>query len=664
MLKAELQNARPGGRIPSLEEIDQGGNQEGNLKADMFNDGLKTELNPMDWNTFKFPRNHDEQQQKTHYSVIDILIGEPVVTFDGYDNPWFPRRAVQPQESVDNAVAKTEKSISSWRDMVNNPDPSKQFVPERIRIRSKYIVDILNTIFESKLKAYDGNNGVVMVRPFRALVHYDKQIRDKFSELGVDRFSQLKAKFDGLKIQQNNDKGSNDPEAKTEGVDDTDEGRGASSLIAYQHLSCLVEFMDRLIQTKISYLSKPGLRTIAFNHIWYLFKPGDEVVDQAQQQVYRVISVSSTGHMVTPPWRSWSRKDGNSQVEYISLHCVYIDFDGKQLGPVTHVFTIEKFDGEKAVTALQAYPIRFAEGPVSGYHSRREGTGEAGEVAYRNRLIERGKMFVDVASIKHMHYNGFTLEMRDEVDSQVMVDFSEAFAVRATETAAATSSDASSEANKWQPKISSIIGRELGQTSSSQKKPEQACSAACCIGDYVYDDAYIEKKRNEDYIASLVPNPEETNMEPPVAIHPRLLKELAASNESLADDDLLIMSYRVFGFVLRSRKWGVLYRNPLEVSFPRSPTYILTTLEHKQAKLDLTYLTPVNAEQKDKTAFDQLVLPAGHKDIVHCLVAQHFRDKEARVSEKEELDIVRGKGKGLIILLHGAPGVGKTTTAG
>ncbi|RFU80455.1 aaa family atpase [Trichoderma arundinaceum] len=560
MLKAELQNARPGGRIPSLEEIDEGENREENLKADIFNDRLKAELNPMDWNTFKFPRNHDDQ--KGQYCVIDILIEEPIVTFDGYDNPWYPRRAVRPQESTAGTAGRTEKSISSWRDMANNPDPSKQLVPERIRIRSKYIFDVLNTIFESKLKAYDSSNGVVMVRPFRALVHYDKDIREKFSELGADRLSQLKAKFDGDKSRQDNDK-----------------------------------------------------------------EPGN----------------SQGGHLVTPPWRSWSRKDENSLVEYITLHCVYIDFDGKQLGPVTQTFTIEKFDGEKAVTALEVYPIRFAEGPVSSYHRRSESKAEAGEAGYRSKLIERGRMFVDVASIKHMHYNGFTLETRDEVDSQVMVDFAEAFAVKTAEAAASsttsnTSSDSrsSDQANNWQPKVQSIIGQELGKKDSSEKKAEQACSGACCIGDYVYDDAYIEKKRNENYVTNLIPSPEETNIEPPMSIHPRLLKELAMSKDSLADDDLLIMSYRVFGFVLRSRKW---------------------------AKLDLTYLTPVNVTQKDRTAFDQLVLPAGHKDIVHCLVAQHFRDKEARVSDNEEVDIVRGKGKGLIILLHGAPGVGKTTTA-
>lgn len=64
------------------------------------------------------------------------------------------------------------------------------------------------------------------------------------------------------------------------------------------------------------------------------------------------------------------------------------------------------------------------------------------------------------------------------------------------------------------------------------------------------------------------------------------------------------------------------------------------------------------------TAFDQLVLPDGHKEIVVSLISQYFQDRDSRKAENEEADIVRGKGKGLIILLHGAPGVGKTTTAG
>jgi hypothetical protein len=49
--------------------------------------------------------------------------------------------------------------------------------------------------------------------------------------------------------------------------------------------------------------------------------------------------------------------------------------------------------------------------------------------------------------------------------------------------------------------------------------------------------------------------------------------------------------------------------------------------------------------KKRKTAFDQLVLPGGHKKIVLSLIAQHIQEKSSRKTENEETDIVRGKGK-------------------
>jgi signal recognition particle GTPase len=68
-------------------------------------------------------------------------------------------------------------------------------------------------------------------------------------------------------------------------------------------------------------------------------------------------------------------------------------------------------------------------------------------------------------------------------------------------------------------------------------------------------------------------------------------------------------------------------------------------------------------------SFEQLVLPQGHKDIVEALVKTHSRgDRPVRDAVGDEdndhrEDLVRGKGKGVILLLHGVPGVGKTSTA-
>lgn len=52
--------------------------------------------------------------------------------------------------------------------------------------------------------------------------------------------------------------------------------------------------MNLEIQTKINYLKEDICKTISFNDLWYLFTPGDEVIDQRIRQAYRVLSVNST----------------------------------------------------------------------------------------------------------------------------------------------------------------------------------------------------------------------------------------------------------------------------------------------------------------------------------------------------------------------------------
>jgi SpoVK/Ycf46/Vps4 family AAA+-type ATPase len=58
----------------------------------------------------------------------------------------------------------------------------------------------------------------------------------------------------------------------------------------------------------------------------------------------------------------------------------------------------------------------------------------------------------------------------------------------------------------------------------------------------------------------------------------------------------------------------------------------------------------------NKEAFKHLVADDKTKELVQALVAD-------RISSERNTDIIQGKGNGLIILLHGGPGTGKTFTA-
>ncbi len=87
--------------------------------------------------------------------------------------------------------------------------------------------------------------------------------------------------------------------------------------------------------------------------------------------------------------------------------------------------------------------------------------------------------------------------------------------------------------------------------------------------------------------------------------------------------------------------------------------------------LDIDLVQDIEQLKEGETdGFSELVLPPGHKDIVRALVKTHARGPGGQLSgitknsaASRDIDLVRGKGKGLIVLLHGAPGVGKTSTA-
>lgn len=105
--------------------------------------------------------------------------------------------------------------------------------------------------------------------------------------------------------------------------------------------------------------------------------------------------------------------------------------------------------------------------------------------------------------------------------------------------------------------------------------------------------------------------------------------------EPVRSDDLILLTSRVVGYVLRDRKFAL---------------------------LNVQFLRPL---RRTTDGFKDLKLPRGHKEMVQALVRSHSvrRHIDAGVEQSVDYDVVRGKGRGLIILLHGVPGVGKTSTA-
>ncbi|KAF5976377.1 TOB3 (member of AAA-ATPase family) [Fusarium coicis] len=424
---------------------------------------------------------------------------------------------------------------------------------------------------------------------------------------------------------------------------------------ALDDLNCLVDFIDHDLEDKLSYIASDECTKVVWSDIWHLFKPGDFVVSKDEKQAYRVIQVKYATHSMKPPtgrnlWMSEAKAKLDDSP--IIIQCVFLDFDGERIGPVTQTIDIHRYEGERSIRSLSVVPLRRAKNR-----------------SLKQALIKRGSMFIEACDPQRrgipMHYSGLSLETQEEIDSQVVIDFEEAFASNdvggrskpsgwtieklVLECFAGSIKDEmqlylQDVQTNCKPELKDIdpggdsdtdYTSDTSDTGGRRRRTQvnRTCLPECCSNERVHDDVFVEHNRSSEFVQSQFWEDDLNEGIPSLTITARSLREAMEDEAYITDDDKLITSYRVFGFIMRSRKW---------------------------AKLDLTYLGPM----KGQNTFDLLVLPPGHREMVESLVTQHFLDKASAFDETDEVDIVRGKGKGLILLLHGAPGVGKTTTAG
>jgi hypothetical protein len=108
----------------------------------------------------------------------------------------------------------------------------------------------------------------------------------------------------------------------------------------------------------------------------------------------------------------------------------------------------------------------------------------------------------------------------------------------------------------------------------------------------------------------------------------RVIKRVPGEQLQLSDEDLLICGHTVAGFSLINKRWCFFSMDSIQ---------------------EFEY---------NASAFKSLLLARAQKQMIHSLIKIH---KDERLQFD---DLIKGKGKGMIFLLHGEPGVGKTLTAG
>ena len=519
---------------------------------------------------------------------------------------------------------------------------------KRIRIRSNHIIHALQRISE---QTFPSNSCFVIHRPFKILLFYEKEIELYLAEL-VENFDQNTdcPLGDQCKGSINFDKKSfvsSDSKTSPEGHDNFPFDRNRHPSLSGSNETCRHELSDDLLAEKeaITHLRalvkfmKEDMKAVfernhllrssktseailvTFRDLWHLFIAGELVVtdDPSPSRIYRV-SILPAGVLFSskrPVTEIRMQSEGShKQVEsvykqdsmsFLHVDVFYFDYDGRNFGPVEKRFRILPFEGEKKVTDLPIFPLRF----------RKDAT------SIRSQMLARGTKFCDLCAVVHREYNGLsavepkeqvsllrntqltrnvglTPSTKPQIDSQVIID--------------------SNLAYRKYPEKAPKFGLKSWMEDDNRIVTEACGIPGCteCFRDrYIYDDHRIDRQRTIDFIKAN-----------------RGLLRLMNQSEKLSDDFKLLLTNRVFGFVLRSRKWYFLY---------------------------IDYIRPI---QRHGEGFNALILPEGVPRLVEGLVQAHSPHKrnapptgEGPEQEAPQVDIVRGKGKGLIILLHGVPGV-------
>ncbi|KAF7516819.1 hypothetical protein PCG10_001780 [Penicillium crustosum] len=515
------------------------------------------------------------------------------------------------------------------------------YAPYRLAVNSTYLLSVL----EKYTGIFFTEEQNVLVRPFKYLVEIEPDIREAFHmakvvcEQAIAELAQSvqAAEICGPQVEGNveTQEGKKNLEKLNEAVFRTTRER--------DELSCLVEFMDldmRDIFSVKRQIESRSVEKIAYEHLWQFFKPGDIVYscpenDEIRRQAYRILHVTggrvcfdTTRRSPFDPikdrkWESDSENDerccdavrcsGTETTSFI-VDCFYLDSDGTLLAPRGKRFVVTPNSGERAINMLPLQHLFF----------------DPKQQEVKNELINRGARFLQLAPRTHLLYHGTTL-----IESNKVQHNYDSFEIPAAEVHGEVIIDQGSGVQHFRKKFfkwSLKTGGRIVQTPTKADKREVLdFFPKKSDGDWVtdvFDDSIFEENRRQEFMGT-------TEMGISRIIN----------NISISDEERMLLPPRLYGYSLLDHRWASFSVNMLrEISVTR--------------------------DEEGWSKLEDLVLPDQHKTILLALITNQVRlpyDTSSSdldpTRDQFSMDVVPAKGKGLIILLHGAPGVGKTSTA-
>ena len=388
---------------------------------------------------------------------------------------------------------------------------------------------------------------------------------------------------------------------------ETEKKKKARKLATEQssHLKCLLKYLDKdYATTKKTLYPLLEAGNITFDLLWTLFRSDTIIYTSTysapdEPRAFKVEYATKESSFMKGTW--------------YDIEGRYMDYDGKGFGLGTMEVEIDAFKGPRRINALPCYPLK--------YHKDVEGM--------KTKLIERGRKFTEMAGMKYKFHKGLGFMKRKRqvikvnINGRVMVDPSTFRRINPNYPISTVKpddpdfldDDKDSDDEDCQCCQEEEAGLKTRDTlEDSDKTSTRTKLVVDKEGDPHLVDVEVDENGNEI---------QKENID-------KLSGDMGTEKREFTEEEFLIASPVVLGFAFSEKLW-------LEFS-----------------------VSGVHDIEWNEGAFDSLVLPDSQKSIIKALVQSHTSEAQER---KNIDDVIQGKGKGLVAVLHGTPGVGKTLTA-
>lgn len=344
---------------------------------------------------------------------------------------------------------------------------------------------------------------------------------------------------------------------------------------------------------------------ITFELLWALFTPNDIAITSCygvwdEPRCFKVDYAQKYATMTRGEWYCIEGK--------------YMEYDGRVWGYGDFEVDIEAFKGPRKIQSLASYPLK--------YHSNPE--------TVKNQIIARGQQFVSMDSQEYKFHKGLAFMKKKKqvlkinINGRVMLDPATFRRINPNYPISLIKPDEAEDL------FSASDDDECSCCDSEDEDAFGGGHDALVSADAEegkeprYKYKLIKDERGSRFVAVEV----DENGDPVRSRQLDQVREFATEKRSYTEEELLLTSPVVLGFAFSEKLW---------LEFSLSGVH------------DISY---------NDQAFSSLVLPPDQKDTVHALVKSHKFHAAKTID-----DVVQGKGRGLVFVLHGPPGTGKTLTA-